>query len=201
MDVVAKTIQEYDDRVFIPVFADTDVFPAPRFVWLFARSLSWASLWSPLEWTSHGNLRFNHWGVLVTELSKTDINVVLQSSRRRLESYEDPALGTLWELERLRGEVNTVHQTYPFRLSDVRKCWRTFTALYLGPTYLSTDQIQDAGIYWIYVANVQLFALSMNIPIITSLTITVKILSSTLLNGSVLEHFVRKLSRKHLIAG
>jgi hypothetical protein len=116
-----------------------------RSVWLLARVISLASMFSPLEWSSHGKLHINHWAVLVTQLSNADISVLSSATRQHWSQDEDPELGVLWELRRSSENISTLEITRPFRLSQVRKFWTLFSAMPLGVTSVCDDEIDHIG--------------------------------------------------------
>jgi hypothetical protein len=113
-------------------------------VWLFTRPLSYASLFPPMELTSDGSDSLRHWGVVVTELTLIDVQVILQRTKGDMED-DDTSLGTLYELRRDE-KVNNVNIVRPFKIATVRREWRAFSCQHIGQTKMTHDMIEHEGI-------------------------------------------------------
>jgi hypothetical protein len=105
-------------------------------VWLFTRPLSF------LPPFSDGKPALRHWGVLVSELTFGDIEVIIQ--RARAYSEDDTPLGTMYELFR-EEEYNNVNIVRPFGTAIVHKEWRAFSAKYVGTTEWTFQLIDLEG--------------------------------------------------------
>lgn len=118
-----------------------------RSVWLFARPLSLANLFSPLGLTSAGKYHLCHWGVLVTPLSARELRSILIKLNKLAEECPqfDGSMGTMWELNRVEGTVNTVNKTTSFSPSLVRKEWKLLSACSAGETTMTDEEIQVQG--------------------------------------------------------
>ena len=113
-------------------------------VWLFTRPLSYASLFPPLELTSNGSHSLRHWGVVVTELTLVDVQVILQRKRGARDD-DETSLGTLYEL--LRDEkVNNVNIVRPFKVAALKREWRAFSCQHIGLTNMTHEMIELEGI-------------------------------------------------------
>lgn len=113
-------------------------------VWLLARPLSAANLFPPFESTSNGKYHLCHWGVLITDISIPDMNVLL--SRTKQDGRRDTTkLGVLYELLRFEGNQNIVNIARPFTALTVREQWRTFSSVYIGKTKLTQEKIEQEG--------------------------------------------------------
>jgi hypothetical protein len=120
-----------------------------RGVWLFAKPLSGAQGIPALVSTSDGRFHLCHWGVLVTELSVTDLTVILQSNRAGFGGTKDKDddLGALYELYRIKGSLYTVRISHPFTTSMLRVFWTNFSPKYIGDTQMQDNKIAEEGMY------------------------------------------------------
>lgn len=60
---------------------------------------------------------------------------------------EDTRLGMLWEWN--RGEDNTNQVTMrPLNARDMKRSWKTFSANWIGETFMRDTDIQSEGIVW-----------------------------------------------------
>jgi hypothetical protein len=120
-----------------------------RSVWVFARPLSFARLFSLFEYASYGKFPLSHWGVLVTRRQMNDLKTVLvNGGTTRLQeraATDGDELGIMWELNRIEGDVNTVNVTRPFTLALLKSDWTRFSAMYLGSTDKYDIEIQNHG--------------------------------------------------------
>lgn len=108
-------------------------------VWLFTRPLS---LFPQFGITTDGKPALRHWGVLISELTLLDVQVIMQRTRGSLE--EDTTLGTMYELfqEEGYGNVNIIR---PFGISIIRKEWHSFSSQYIGTTDMTLQMIDHEG--------------------------------------------------------
>jgi len=114
-----------------------------RYVWVFARPLSWAAVLG-LQWVSSGKYPLCHWGLLVTRLEFSTVKSALLADN--LDSnLQDFELGTMWELRREEGTHITVEVTRPFKATHARGLWATLQAERIGTTKKSDRQIQQEG--------------------------------------------------------
>ena len=119
----------------------TPTSPAkPKHVWLFARP----HRSSFLKWVSYGGFDLHHWGVLVSDLSQVDLEVVLNGSGRAKTRY-DVELGTMYELYRTSQGKNVVRIGSPFLFSTLMENWLFYTGQFMGTTTLSDKAIADQG--------------------------------------------------------
>lgn len=112
----------------------------PKHVWLFARP----HRSSFLKWVSYGGFDLHHWGVLVSDLSRVDLEVVLNGSGRAKTRY-DVELGIMYELYRTSHGKNVVRIGSPFLLSTLMENWLFYTGQFIGTTTLSDKAIADQG--------------------------------------------------------
>src|SRR5271170_7491026 len=108
-------------------------------VWLFTRPLS---LFSPFGIASDGKPALRHWGVLVSELTLLDVQVIMQRTRGIFE--DSTPLGTMYELFREEGYGN-VNIIRPFGIAIIRKDWHAFSAQYIGVTEMTLQMIDKEG--------------------------------------------------------
>ena len=73
--------------------------------------------------------------------------LLVENGKSPTTAENDEELGTLWELNRIDRNINIVNVTRPFKVSKLKAEWRTFSAQYLGETYLNSDEIQGKGAY------------------------------------------------------
>jgi hypothetical protein len=121
-----------------------------RSVWIFARPLSVAKLFSLFEYVSYGKFPLSHWGVLVTQRRVDDLKAVLVNGDTQRfgerSTADSDELGIVWELNRIEGDVNTVNVTRPFTFATLKFNWTRFSAMYLGSTEKDDIEIQSHGI-------------------------------------------------------
>jgi hypothetical protein len=108
-------------------------------VWLFTRPLSF---FPSFGITSDGKPALRHWGVLISELTLLDVQVIMQRTRGSLE--EDTTLGTMYELFPEEGYGN-VHIIRPFGILRIRNEWHSFSAQYIGTTLITLQMIDHEG--------------------------------------------------------
>ena len=113
-------------------------------IWLITRSLYYAKDFPPLEFTSNGRDHLRHWGVIVSELSIIDIQVIMQRSRGNWGT-ELTSLGTLYELFRDGSQQNTVNVIRPFHMGMIREDWRGFSSQYIGLSDMTHEMIEQEG--------------------------------------------------------
>jgi hypothetical protein len=106
-------------------------------VWLFTRPLSF---FSPFGIASDGKPALRHWGVLVSELTLLDVQVIMQRTRADAET----SLGTMYELFREEG-YNNVNIIRPFGIATIRREWRAFSAEYIDTTEMTFETIDVEG--------------------------------------------------------
>lgn len=110
-------------------------------VWLLARPLTRTSFIPPLTSLSDGKYPLCHWGVLITNLSVTDIEYHFENRYGSAERH----LGTLYELRRIDENQHSVNMIQPFLTSDLRAEWRRVSKKWLGLTTKSNQEISAAG--------------------------------------------------------
>lgn len=84
-----------------------------------------------------------HWGVLVSDLTLLDAQVVLQ--RTRSLEPTDTALGALYELCVENGKYTNVNIIRPLGMATIRKDWGAFSVEFIGTTEWSHDDIKNEG--------------------------------------------------------
>lgn len=117
-----------------------------RAVWLFARPLSGAEGYPALAATSLVTFHFCHWGVLVTELSVTDLNVFIHR-KRNVPGAREMNLGVFFELHRTTGSEYIVSVSQPFTPAKLNAFWENFSAKHLGETIKRDGEIYASGKY------------------------------------------------------
>lgn len=138
---VSKTLKRCRKR-----YSNVSTELMPQFVWLFARPLSLANLFSPFELTSQGRYHLCHWGVLVSHRSVTEAKeLLIRSGSEKNPDVVDSVLGIMWELNRMENDTNTVNTIRPFTVATVKDQWTIFSAEYLGETVMDYAQIQTEG--------------------------------------------------------
>jgi hypothetical protein len=115
-----------------------------RFVWLFTRPLSAADVVPLLESVSNGKSHLCHWGVLVTDITKPDLNALLLRNKQ-VTGIEKTELGIMYELFRLETTQNVVNITRPFTVSTLRALWHVYSAMYIGATEMPHNAIEREG--------------------------------------------------------
>jgi hypothetical protein len=113
-------------------------------VWLFTRPLSYARFFPPLAQTSAGKDHLRHWGILVSDMTLLDAQVLLA----RATPYggnDSTDLGVMYELFRDINNKNNVNITSPFRVLSIRKDWGMFSCQYIGQTDMTHARIKREG--------------------------------------------------------
>lgn len=108
-------------------------------VWLFTRPLSF---FPPFGIASDGKPALRHWGVLVSELTVLNVQVITQ--RTRGYSDDDTSLGTMYELFREEGYGN-VNILRSFGIATIRRDWRAFSTQHVGTTEMTFEMIDLEG--------------------------------------------------------
>lgn len=116
-----------------------------RSLWIFARPTSLA-LTTGLSSTSTGKYHLCHWGILVTDTSVVDMKALLARVQGNSVAAGNVALGSLYELNRLEGNQNTVNSVRPFTVSALRAEWPSFFAEHIGMTGFCDDAILLEGL-------------------------------------------------------
>ena len=114
-------------------------------VWLFTRPLTYAMFSPPVAASSEGVHQLRHWGVLVNEMSMTDLKVVLSRTMGYIVN-DDTELGIMYELFQGEQSRNKVSIKHKFGMNSVRKEWRLFSIQYVGKTRMTHDEIKKEGI-------------------------------------------------------
>lgn len=114
-------------------------------VWLFTRPLSYASLFPAFEFTSQGRDQFRHWGVLVSELTLLDAQIILLRNPQHWDTEYDSPLGTMYDLFRDEDSQNNVHITRPFEVATIQRDWRAVSVQYVGETNMTFEMIDKEG--------------------------------------------------------
>ena len=112
-------------------------------VWLITRPISMESRLSALGISSDGKAHLRHWGVLVSELTLLDIQVILQWTR--YSGNDDTPLGTMYELCREEGRYTNVNIVRPFGMEIIRREWGSFSADFVGTTEMAYEDIKREG--------------------------------------------------------
>ena len=115
-------------------------------VWLFTRPLTYAIFSPPVAASSERVHQLRHWGILVNEMTLTDLKVILSRTMGYIAN-DNTELGTMFEL--FQGEQcrNKVSITQKFGMNSVRKEWRMFSMQYVGKTGMTYDEIKKEGIF------------------------------------------------------
>lgn len=114
-------------------------------VWLFTRPLTYAMFSPPIAASSEGMDHLRHWGVLVNEMSMTDLKVIL-SRKMGYRANDNTELGTMYELFQGQESTNEVNINRKFGMNSVRKEWRMFSIYYVGKTVMRDNEIKQEGI-------------------------------------------------------
>jgi hypothetical protein len=112
---------------------------------LFTRPLSYAMLLPSVASSSDGKDHLRHWGVLVSDMTLLDLEVLL-SRTRELGAKDNTVFGTMYELYRMPDDKNTVSINTEFSMESLRNDWPMFAMAFVGKTTLSHTQIKDEGI-------------------------------------------------------
>jgi len=112
-----------------------------RTVWLFARPFQS----SFFDWLTRGNFVVNHWGVLISDVSRVDVEVTLQRSLKAGSNLVEP-IGTMYELYRTSDGKNVVRRTNPFASSTWRDSWPSFAYQSVATTNLGDEEIFKLGL-------------------------------------------------------
>src|ERR1700728_3138042 len=91
-------------------------------VWIFTRPLSYATHFTPFALTSDGRDYLRHWGVLISEMTLLDAQVIL-FRKTEYRGNGGTELGTMYELLRDENNHNNVKITRPFELATIEKEW------------------------------------------------------------------------------
>lgn len=114
-------------------------------VWLFTRPIKIATGLGviPLASISDGKDHFRHWGILVSDRTRLDIQAVLL--RQRQDGGNDSSdLGTIYELYRDEDNRNNVKVTRPFGTETLRKLrqdWHIVDFQFVGETSMTHETI------------------------------------------------------------
>jgi hypothetical protein len=114
-------------------------------VWLLTRPLSYASSFSPLALVSDGKDHFQHWGVLVSEMSLINAQEIMSHVHEYVVS-SDIHLGTLYVSFRGPNDYNNVNIIRGFGLATIAQEWPSLTAQFVGDTEMTQEMIDDEGI-------------------------------------------------------
>lgn len=114
-------------------------------VWLFTRPLSYP-LFNPLESTSARRDHLRHWGVLVSDLTLIDAQVIMLRTRGNWGDENTP-LGTMYELFRDEDDRNNVKVSRPLYIRTIKSEWRAFSSQYIGETRMTSEMIELEGMF------------------------------------------------------
>ena len=118
-------------------------------VWLFTRPIKIATSLSiiPLASISDGKDHFRHWGILVSDRTRLDVQSLLL--RQRGDGGNDSTdLGITYELCRDEDNRNNVRVTRPFgteTLRKVRQDWHIVDFQFVGETSMTHESITIQG--------------------------------------------------------
>jgi hypothetical protein len=111
---------------------------------LLTRPLSYATLFQPIASLSDGKSHLRHWGILVSDMSLLDLEVLL-SRTRRSGTNDRTVLGTMYELYRI-ADKNSVKIDAEFEMDSLKTDWPMFVVTYVGKTTMSYKEIKGKGI-------------------------------------------------------
>jgi hypothetical protein len=99
----------------------------------------------PVAASSEGIHQLRHWGILVNEMTLTDLKVILSRTMGYIAN-DNTELGTMYELFQGEQRRNKVSITQKFGVNSVRKEWRMFSIQYVGKTGMTHDEIKTKGV-------------------------------------------------------
>jgi hypothetical protein len=115
-------------------------------VWFFARALSATDVLPALQSLSDGKFPFCHWGVLITTMDISEVMQAIETLRSNdINGLDNMDFGTMYELFRGEGNINSVNISRPVSVKYLRSSWATFSARFAGRTTLSQENIERAG--------------------------------------------------------
>ena len=95
--------------------------------------------------SSQGKDYLRHWGVLISDMSLIDLQVIL-SRTRDFGANDNTMWGTMLELFRDEDKKNNVN-IKDFGMKTLREEWPMFSMAYVGKTSMTYEQIKHQGIY------------------------------------------------------
>jgi hypothetical protein len=114
-----------------------------RNVYILSRPLSAASHLN-LSFLSDGKLPLCHWGVLVSDYDRIELQRHLQSLRED-PNHRRSSLGTLIELRRTETNVNTINVIKEFGEIEMSDEWHVMGVKYIGTTSYPIRGLRTRG--------------------------------------------------------
>lgn len=111
---------------------------------LFTRPTSYANFFPSVASFSDGKDYIRHWGILVSQMTMTDLEVIF-SRTREFGTNDNTLLGIMYELNRQENNKNTVSINTKFGMNSLRENWPMFSMEYVGKTEMTHEEIKQKG--------------------------------------------------------
>lgn len=116
-------------------------------VWLYTRPITYAMSFPSTADFSDGKDYLCHWGVLVNEMNKLDVEIII-SRVRRYGANDNTELGIMYELYRNECNKNDLIITKKVGINSIKMKWPMFSIQYIGESTMTHDIIKEIGIIY-----------------------------------------------------